>query len=228
MQINVESTASLRKQYPFEWNSFRGAKYRCTSPNASDYKYYGGRGIRFCFDSFQEFLLTLGRKPSREWTLERKDVNADYTPDNVKWATRKEQMNNTRMNHFISAFGKTLSITEWSRQTGIKRRNLDFRLKAGWCIDCVFTKEIETCVHGYDRTKKVRIAQRNKKGNHLVTAKGKTQTLVEWSEQTGLKQTTISMRIHQRGWCESCAVTTPVNKKSNCFSCSHKKNHFLT
>jgi Fic family protein len=132
--IVFEPQLSLRKKYPSEWNSYRGAKYRCTSENASDYKYYGGRGVEFRFDSFAEFLLELGRKPSKDHTVERIDVNGHYEQGNVKWATRKEQANNMRTNHLISAFGKTLTVVEWSELTGIKQRNIHFRVRTGWCV----------------------------------------------------------------------------------------------
>lgn len=225
MEIVASKALSLYKEYPSEWNSFRAAKYRCTNPNATDYAYYGGRGIDFNFDSFAEFLLELGRKPSPDYTVERLNVNGHYEPQNVRWATRREQANNTRANRFITAFGETLTLMEWSRKTNIKRRNLQFRINAGWCLNCVFSSDIETCTHGYDRKKNLKKSARKRKNNHLITANGKTLTQVEWSEVSGLKQTCISMRLYKYGWCPNCAVTLP--KKDKCLHIS-KNNSFLT
>lgn len=210
---------ALKDRFPSEYNSFRGAQYRCTRPNATDWKYYGGRGIEFRFENFSHFLSVVGAKPSPEHTLDRIDVNGHYEAGNVKWATRKEQMNNTRKNVTITAFGKTQTVAEWSDETGIRRRNIQFRLRVGWCLDCVFSNNVETCVHGYDKIGNLKKSLRRKNNNRVFTINGETKTLVEWSEISGLKQTTISMRFHQRGWCENCLILpigghcTHINKE---------------
>lgn len=74
------------------------AKDRCTNPNVSSYRYYGGRGIEFRFTSFKEFLDDVGLRPSPSHSLERKDSNGHYEKGNVKWATFFEQMRNRRNN----------------------------------------------------------------------------------------------------------------------------------
>lgn len=213
------STKAERSEFHSEWNSYRAAKYRCSSPNASDYKYYGGRGIEFRFDSFQHFLFVLGRKPASTYTLEREDVNGHYEPGNVKWATRKEQMNNMRRNRLVTAFGRTQTFIQWVEETGLCSRSLNFRITRGWCESCTFNKKAKTCTHGYDRTALVRVAQRNRKDSHFITARGKTLAAIEWHEISGIKYTTILRRIDTYGWCSECAVTLP---KGN--FCEHRKN----
>lgn len=70
---------------------------RCTNPNRSDYRYYGGLGIKVCerWRSFANFLEDMGERP-RGRTLDREDANGDYEPSNCRWATKKTQMNNQR------------------------------------------------------------------------------------------------------------------------------------
>jgi hypothetical protein len=73
---------------------------RCRNPKDTSYKDYGGRGITVCKrwqgpQGFQNFLADLGERP-RNKTLDRKDVNGNYEPGNCRWATSKEQGNNTR------------------------------------------------------------------------------------------------------------------------------------
>jgi hypothetical protein len=85
----------MNKQSPLYrlWLSIRG---RCNNPNKSDYKYYGGRGISVCvqWDSFAQFAADVGPHPGGGLTLDRKNTNGNYSPSNVRWATRQTQARN--------------------------------------------------------------------------------------------------------------------------------------
>jgi hypothetical protein len=90
---------TLKQVFNSEYRVWQSAKRRCYNPNSIDYHNYGKRGIVMCdrwLHSFPNFIKDMGPKPSYEYTLDRKENNGNYEPNNCKWATRKEQRLNTR------------------------------------------------------------------------------------------------------------------------------------
>jgi len=84
---------------------------RCTSKTWVDYPHYGGRGIKVCKrwlgkHGFDNFLVDMGRRPSKKHSLDRRDNDGNYEPQNCRWATQSEQMQNTRRNTGEPSFGE--------------------------------------------------------------------------------------------------------------------------
>lgn len=112
--------------------------YRCNNPKCENYADYGGRGIKIC----DEWLGDNGFKNFYEWafsnryteklTLDRKDNDKGYSPDNCRWVDAFVQENNRRNNIFIEYKGERLTIGEWSRKTGINYNTLFHRYQKGW------------------------------------------------------------------------------------------------
>ena len=106
------------------YKRWHAIKSRCTNKNLSSYKDYGGRGINICEEwldpaNFIEWAKNNGYR--RDLTIERIDVNGDYSPENCKWVTRAEQNRNTRRNIKQRINGKLCTISEISRQIGMSR-----------------------------------------------------------------------------------------------------------
>jgi hypothetical protein len=136
-----------------EYNSWRAMKARCHDPKSVQFKDYGGRGITIqgpWVNSFEEFLSYMGPKPSNNHSIDRyPDKNGNYEPGNVRWATAKEQGNNTRRNHLVTFDGRTQTIDQWSRETGINYGTLRSRLRIGWTDAAAITgiKELRHLVN---------------------------------------------------------------------------------
>lgn len=81
-----------------EYKSWQGMKTRCNNPCFPGYKYWGARGIKVCerWDRFENFLEDMGKKPGKEYSLDRINNNGNYEPTNCRWATKKEQVDNRR------------------------------------------------------------------------------------------------------------------------------------
>lgn len=101
-----------------EYGVWAAMHSRCKNPKNKSYADYGGRGIKVdpYFDSFANFIAHLGR--SNGLTLERFEVNDDYAPGNVGWATRAEQSRNKRMNVYVLHEGKREILTDAIRKSG--------------------------------------------------------------------------------------------------------------
>lgn len=133
-----------RKRTP-EYRSWESMHARCRNPNYSNYVYYGGRGIRVCrrWGSFVSFLKDMGRRPSCKHSLDRKRTNGNYTPSNCRWATRVQQMRNTRRLSFFTLGATKLSSWAWSKRLGIPHQILKWRQIEGWSDVRILTQPIK-------------------------------------------------------------------------------------
>lgn len=111
-------------------------KKRCSNPKFRQYKDYGGRGIYVCnewvndFTAFRDWSLANGYE--KGLSIDRIDNNGPYAPWNCRWTDRTTQNNNKRSNHLITANGKTQTVAQWERETGIEEATIRSRIKRGW------------------------------------------------------------------------------------------------
>lgn len=114
----------MKTQISPELRAFNSARTRCNNANTAAFSYYGGRGIEFRFESFDEFFNELGTRPSDQHSLDRIDNDGHYEKGNVRWATKKEQMNNRR------EADRTRDRT-WRSRKGVVRRSVAINLPEG-------------------------------------------------------------------------------------------------
>lgn len=132
-------------EHPLTYRIWVEMRRRCRSLHRPAYGNYGGRGINVCpeWHDYAVFLKDMGEAPENA-TIERIDNNRGYAPNNCRWATRAEQNNNKRSNRRIQALGKTQTIAQWSRETGIHKDTLWRRLtKLGWSPERALTEPVK-------------------------------------------------------------------------------------
>ena len=128
------------------YHIWKGIRKRCNNPHDSNFKIYGGRGIKVCdewndFMSFYNWSMQNGYKDNL--TIDRINVNGNYEPSNCRWVDIKTQLNNTRTNHFITFEGKTLTLTQWANLYNLRQETLRYRLKIGWSIEKALTTPVK-------------------------------------------------------------------------------------
>lgn len=134
MTHTVHGDNTGRKRTP-ELEAWSSMLKRCYNPKATHYDRYGGRGITVCDQwrhSYLTFLKDMGRRPTPKHTIERKDNDGNYTPENCKWATWLEQNNNRKSNRRVAFNGRNLTFAEWSREVGIGQLTIGDRIRNGW------------------------------------------------------------------------------------------------
>lgn len=131
-------------QLTSEYLIWEGMRKRCQSPKCQAYKLYGGRGIFVCerWNSFENFLADMGRRPSATHTLDRIDNDGPYSPENCRWATRTEQARNRRSTIMIEVFGQRMSVAEAAEMHGIRTKLIHERLSYGWSPERAITTPI--------------------------------------------------------------------------------------
>jgi len=130
MRLVTKEPKSSAKAYSRTYGIWSGMRQRCSNPNATNYFRYGAKGIKVCeaWSKYDQFILDMGEPPTPRHTLDRIDPNGDYTPENCRWADMETQFNNKRNNVNITAFGKTQTLAQWVRETGLSRDMIKHRI----------------------------------------------------------------------------------------------------
>jgi len=121
---------------------------RCYYPKTQYYSNYGGRGIKVCdrwlgSDGFDNFYLDMGPKLSSKLSLDRKDNDGDYCPNNCHWTTLKKQARNRRSNKLYLLNGEEKTLVEWSEIYNIKLSLVKDRVRDSWNLEKALTTPIQ-------------------------------------------------------------------------------------
>lgn len=125
------------KRHPLYY-IWQGMKTRCYNTKAFGYKDYGGRGITVCekwIKDFKAFYDDMSSTYEKGLTIERKDVNKGYSPDNCTWITRSEQGKNKRNTATVETIKGRMTIVEAAKLAGITPLALKHRINRNWPIE---------------------------------------------------------------------------------------------
>lgn len=134
-----KSHGNLKNRYPRERAILNMYIQRCQNRDNPEFKNYGDRGIRVCdrwlgSDGFLNFMADVGPQPFDGAGLRRLNQDGDFEPGNVEWGS-------TRGN-ILTFEGKSMSVAAWARELGVKPNTLRARLRSGWAVEDVLTRDV--------------------------------------------------------------------------------------
>lgn len=124
------------------YRKYYGMLTRCYNKNDAAYQHYGARNIKICDEwlgqdgylAFKAWALASGYKDGL--TIERKNPNGDYCPENCTWITMKDQAENKTSTNWIRYNGYEFPESIWEKITGINRDTIHYRyFKLGWSAE---------------------------------------------------------------------------------------------
>jgi len=120
------------KNEPELYSVWKAMRARCNNPNHSAYPNYGGRGIKICerWQDYKLFEIDMLPRP-KDHTIDRIDNNMGYSPENCRWATRKEQQRNQRCTRTVTIDGVEYKAVELAEKCGVKADIIVDRVNRG-------------------------------------------------------------------------------------------------
>lgn len=138
-----------RSAHPL-YEPWKSMHERCRERNKEHRERYADRNIAVCpeWSDVNTFIRDMEPTwvPNQRLTLERKDNNLGYSPDNCRWADMTEQNNNKENNHPVTYLGRTQNISQWGRELNLSGDVISGRLRIGWTVEKAMTEPVRPCV----------------------------------------------------------------------------------
>lgn len=113
---------------------WRGMLSRCYNRKSTEFRHYGGRGIKVCSRwkrSLSLFISDMGPRPAG-MSIDRIDNDGNYTPKNCRWASHQVQARNKRTNRILTINGQSRCVAEWAELSGVSQLLINSRIRAFW------------------------------------------------------------------------------------------------
>lgn len=180
-------------------------KWRCLNKNCKQYPDYGGRGIKICdgwlnsYESFRDWALANGY--SDELTIDRIDVNGNYTPSNCRWVDNKTQARNKRRTIYVRVNGESKTLSELAEQLGVSYYTLHKRIRyLGYPPE---GNAVSAAIRHPTYSKEI------------IAFNGEEHSLSEWARIVKIPYDTLRYRIHKLHFPIERALTEPLKKMKN-------------
>ena len=150
-RMKVSSVKHNKTKHPL-YSVWTNMKSRCYTPTDNEYKNYGVRGIKVCdewredFMAFYNWAFANGYK--KGLSIDRINNDGDYEPNNCRWATVRQQINNRRCTILLTYKDRTLPLAEWATVTGINYCTLYKRYQYEWSTERILTTPKGRYTHG--------------------------------------------------------------------------------
>lgn len=129
------------------YKKWKQMRYRCNNPESDRYKNYGGRGIKVCerWDDFQSFYDDMAPTWWEGASLDRIDVDGDYTPNNCRWIEPEEQAKNKTTTLYVTFEGEKRRLIDVCEADLVPNSygTIKSRLKMGWSEEDALWKDVE-------------------------------------------------------------------------------------
>ena len=177
------------RQY-YIWSNM---KRRCDEPSNKEYHCYGGKGVTYCegWKDFSNFWADMKDGYAEHLTLDRINVDGNYSKDNCRWATLKEQENNRTNNLVLNYRGQNLTLAQIANITGTNYSSINNRLRRGMSIEDATSIPFQ----------------------EQITFNGVTKSVKEYARATGMTYHQLKKRL-MRGWSVERALTQPLRKRA--------------
>lgn len=213
---SISSCGCLHKEAIIKHHQYKSIHYyrwknmidRCDNPNCSQYSNYGGRGIGVCAQWYDinQFIRDLPEGYHHGQEMDRIDNDGNYEPGNIRWVTRRINTNNRRTCKKIIHNKVTLSITEWSKRTGLPINAISARILAGWGASETLITPIGTPLERMRNAQKIRWENHIKKPKpkprviRTIEYKGEILTTTDIAKLTGKTAKLVYKQLFERGW----------------------------
>lgn len=132
------------------YTNWRGMIQRCCDPGNSSFYKYGARGVTVCGvwrNSFPAFIAAMGPRPSPAYSLDRHpNMNGNYEPGNVRWATLTQQARNKHSNRRVVFNGESIVVADLADRFALPPKTLLYRLNAGWSVERAASQPVRALV----------------------------------------------------------------------------------
>lgn len=175
---------------------------RCEDKALRWYHRYGGRGISVCPEwrhSYATFLRDMGRRPSRDHSLDRIDPDKGYSAANCRWATETEQQRNRANSVYVEWRGEMVHVNELSERTGVNVRTIKARMKRG--------------VSGDDLVAPAWKCPVGRQFDVDVTYRGEVVKVTALCKALGIPRNSFMRRLSRHGTAEDAVSAWMANRK---------------